>query len=60
LHSVGADASIACMPAFSADDGTVLAYHVLGDGEPLLCVPGGPMRVSPTSVISAGFRGIGS
>lgn len=34
------------MPSFSADDGTMLAYHVLGDGEPLLCVPGGPMRAS--------------
>jgi proline iminopeptidase len=34
------------MPAFSADDGTKLAYHVLGEGEPLLCVPGGPMRAS--------------
>jgi pimeloyl-ACP methyl ester carboxylesterase len=34
------------MPTFSADDGTMLAYHVLGAGEPLLCVPGGPMRAS--------------
>jgi len=34
------------MPTFSADDGTELVYHVLGEGEPLLCVPGGPMRAS--------------
>ncbi len=34
------------MPAFSAYDGTKLAYHEKGEGEPLLCVPGGPMRAS--------------
>ncbi|WP_414507345.1 alpha/beta fold hydrolase [Streptomyces sp. NEAU-L66] len=34
------------MPAFAAPDGTALAYHVVGEGEPLLCLPGGPMRVS--------------
>ncbi|MFK8910214.1 alpha/beta fold hydrolase [Streptomyces sp. YS-3] len=34
------------MPAFTAPDGTRLAYHVRGEGEPLLCVPGGPMRAS--------------
>ncbi len=34
------------MPAFAADDGTELAYHVMGEGEPLLCLPGGPMRAS--------------
>ncbi|MFE9642875.1 alpha/beta fold hydrolase [Streptomyces sp. NPDC006365] len=34
------------MPAFAADDGTELAYHVVGEGEPLLCLPGGPMRAS--------------
>ncbi|PKV83781.1 alpha/beta fold hydrolase [Streptomyces sp. TLI_146] len=34
------------MPAFTAPDGTELAYHVRGEGEPLLCVPGGPMRAS--------------
>ncbi|HWC34367.1 MAG TPA: alpha/beta hydrolase [Mycobacteriales bacterium] len=27
-------------------DGESLAVHVLGDGEPLLCVPGGPARAS--------------
>ncbi|MCB5908958.1 alpha/beta fold hydrolase [Streptomyces pinistramenti] len=34
------------MPAFTAPDGTTLAYHVMGEGEPLLCLPGGPMRAS--------------
>ncbi|MEU6991023.1 alpha/beta hydrolase [Streptomyces sp. NPDC046465] len=34
------------MPTFSAYDGTELAYHEKGEGEPLLCVPGGPMRAS--------------
>ncbi|ADG76379.1 alpha/beta hydrolase fold protein [Cellulomonas flavigena DSM 20109] len=27
-----------------ADDGTLLAYRVLGDGPALLCLPGGPMQ----------------
>jgi pimeloyl-ACP methyl ester carboxylesterase len=30
------------MPAFSAYDGTKLAYHVFGDGHPVVCLPGGP------------------
>lgn len=34
------------MPTFAAPDGTTLAYRVVGDGPPLLCVPGGPMRAS--------------
>ncbi|KAB2386399.1 alpha/beta hydrolase [Actinomadura montaniterrae] len=40
------------MPVLSARDGTRLAYRVIGrqddgaSGEPLLCVPGGPMRAS--------------
>jgi proline iminopeptidase len=34
------------MPAFPAFDGTELAYHVHGDGVPLICLPGGPMRAS--------------
>ncbi|MFD9567281.1 alpha/beta fold hydrolase [Streptomyces sp. NPDC059994] len=34
------------MPTFTTPDGTELAYHVRGEGEPLLCVPGGPMRAS--------------
>jgi pimeloyl-ACP methyl ester carboxylesterase len=31
------------MPVFRAGDGTALAYHVQGDGAPLVCLPGGPM-----------------
>ncbi|MFJ8795727.1 alpha/beta fold hydrolase [Streptomyces sp. NPDC102462] len=34
------------MPAFTAPDGTRLAYHVFGDGPPLVCLPGGPMQGS--------------
>ncbi|MEV3967793.1 alpha/beta hydrolase [Streptomyces sp. NPDC050698] len=34
------------MPAFSAPDGTTLAYHVTGEGPPLVCLPGGPMQDS--------------
>lgn len=34
------------MPTFSAPDGTELAYHVFGDGPPLVCLPGGPMQDS--------------
>jgi proline iminopeptidase len=34
------------MPVFDAFDGTELAFHVDGVGEPLICLPGGPMRAS--------------
>ncbi|MES9536961.1 alpha/beta fold hydrolase [Actinomadura sp. NPDC000600] len=34
------------MPTFAAPDGTELAYRLVGAGEPLVCVPGGPMRAS--------------
>jgi proline iminopeptidase len=36
------------MPAFSAPDGTTLAYHVLGadSADPVVCLPGGPMQAS--------------
>jgi proline iminopeptidase len=34
------------MPTFYAADGTELAYHVQGEGVPLICLPGGPMRES--------------
>ncbi|MEO3802287.1 alpha/beta hydrolase [Nonomuraea sp. B1E8] len=34
------------MPSLSAHDGAVLAYHVHGDGPPLVCLPGGPMLPS--------------
>ena len=32
------------MPTFAATDGTVLAYHVYGTGDPVICLPGGPMQ----------------
>ncbi|MFE7271933.1 alpha/beta fold hydrolase [Streptomyces sp. NPDC057623] len=34
------------MPIFTAADGTQLAYHLRGEGEPLVVLPGGPMRAS--------------
>lgn len=34
------------MPVFAAPDGTPLAHHVRGEGEPLVVLPGGPMRAS--------------
>ncbi len=34
------------MAAFDGADGTRLAYHQAGEGDPLICVPGGPMRAS--------------
>ena len=34
------------MPTFTAPDGTLLAYRSLGAGEPLVCLPGGPMQDS--------------
>lgn len=34
------------MPTFRAADGTDLAFSVQGEGEPLVCIPGGPMRAS--------------
>ena len=34
------------MPHFSAPDGTDLAYHVFGEGIPVICLPGGPMQDS--------------
>ncbi|MEU9859811.1 alpha/beta fold hydrolase [Streptomyces sp. NPDC047971] len=32
------------MPTFTTYDGTELAYDVRGEGETLVCLPGGPMR----------------
>lgn len=32
------------MPTFAAHDGTSLAYSTIGEGEPVLCLPGGPMQ----------------
>ncbi|WRZ94262.1 alpha/beta hydrolase [Streptomyces sp. NBC_01007] len=34
------------MSVFAAPDGTRLAHHARGEGAPLLCLPGGPMRAS--------------
>ncbi|MEU9143318.1 alpha/beta fold hydrolase [Streptomyces sp. NPDC048349] len=34
------------MPAFTTYDGTELAYHVRGEGDTLVCLPGGAMRAS--------------
>jgi pimeloyl-ACP methyl ester carboxylesterase len=34
------------MPAYSAHDGTDLAYHIVGAGVPVICLPGGPMQDS--------------
>jgi proline iminopeptidase len=34
------------MPTFATYDGTELAYHEIGTGAPLICLPGGPMRAS--------------
>jgi pimeloyl-ACP methyl ester carboxylesterase len=34
------------MNTFTAPDGTRLAYHPVGDGAALVCLPGGPMRAS--------------
>jgi proline iminopeptidase len=34
------------VPTLTAYDGTRLAYHVLGQGKPLVCLPGGPMQES--------------
>ncbi|WP_250214960.1 alpha/beta fold hydrolase [Acrocarpospora catenulata] len=41
----GAD-KVFVMSTFSAYDGTKLAYHVSGEGLPLVCLPGGPMQDS--------------
>ncbi|MDO0917562.1 alpha/beta hydrolase [Streptomyces sp. DT2A-34] len=34
------------MPFFTATDGTEIAYHLRGESEPLVVLPGGPMRAS--------------
>lgn len=34
------------MPIFAAPDGTELTYHLKGEGEPLVVLPGGPMQAS--------------
>jgi pimeloyl-ACP methyl ester carboxylesterase len=34
------------MPVFVSYDGTEIGYRVLGDGRPLVCLPGGPGRAA--------------
>jgi pimeloyl-ACP methyl ester carboxylesterase len=34
------------MTTFHGGDGTRLAYHLTGEGDPLVCLPGGPMQAS--------------
>jgi len=34
------------MPVFASYDGTELGYRILGDGPPLVCLPGGPGRAA--------------
>jgi pimeloyl-ACP methyl ester carboxylesterase len=34
------------MPSFASYDGTEIGYRVLGDGPPLVCLPGGPGRAT--------------
>jgi proline iminopeptidase len=34
------------MPVLAAPDGTPLAYRVRGEGDPVVCLPGGPMQDS--------------
>jgi pimeloyl-ACP methyl ester carboxylesterase len=34
------------MATFHGADGTRLAYHQAGEGDPLICLPGGPMQAS--------------
>lgn len=34
------------LPSFASYDGTQIGYRVLGDGRPLVCLPGGPGRAS--------------
>lgn len=55
------------MVIFDAVDGTRLAYHRTGDGEPLVCVPGGPMQDSvyldglvPHPLVRLDLRGTGA
>jgi pimeloyl-ACP methyl ester carboxylesterase len=34
------------VPTFASYDGTEIGYHVRGDGQPLVCLPGGPGRTA--------------
>jgi pimeloyl-ACP methyl ester carboxylesterase len=40
------EGTVCTMPVFAADDGTELAYRIVGNGLPIICLPGGPMRAS--------------
>jgi hypothetical protein len=42
----GLAATIRVMPTFSAHDGTLLSYRATGEGDPVVCLPGGPMQDS--------------
>lgn len=42
LPDLDAADNVPAMPTFSTHDGTKLAYHVFGDGPPVVCLPGGP------------------
>jgi hypothetical protein len=33
-----------CVPSFASYDGTEIGYRLVGDGLPLVCLPGGPGR----------------
>ncbi len=44
------------MPTFSAPDGTLLAYRVVGDGDPVVRLPGGPTDSAYLGGLSAHRR----
>ncbi|MBT2459448.1 alpha/beta fold hydrolase [Streptomyces sp. ISL-86] len=46
IFSASASASAFTTFSFTTYDGTELACHVQGEGEPLICLPGGAMRAS--------------
>lgn len=56
------------MATFTAADGTRLAYHRTGEGNPLICLPGGPMQASAyladldklSDVVRLDLRGTGA
>ncbi|MEU9201130.1 alpha/beta hydrolase [Streptomyces sp. NPDC048332] len=46
------------MPTFDTYDGTELSYHVMGEGEPLICLPGGAMRAGAYLGDLGGLRSV--
>jgi hypothetical protein len=48
------------MPSYRAPDGTELAFHLKGEGRPLICLPGGPCRIPITWATSAACPPAGS